>query len=416
MNMASNPLDKTIVSELSAYLDGELSPADRQRVAEAIEGDSRLREVLRDLRRTRNLLQALPRESIPEDLAGLVKARMLSGAAVPGRPVWRRWWVGITASAACLAFVVAVGWHVLESADQTATIRVAQRADGERESGSAAKPPGQRKPRAEEKDVDEAVSALPPGAPSDVRVAERRAPLPGPKIDERRAIPNRAEGLFGARMPGPREDWRIEREPARARLLASDGLPASRPAGAKPLGPHLACIVIEAGEAGALVEVQLEVRGFPSIYAPPLPPGEVVGEQIVRAPNPDVLVRMLAAAGRNLPSGVEITVAPGHPLSLRLALALRGASAIADRTPLAARLPMNATPATDGPIPELGKLKLKLEGLGEARRPSSWPARRRSAGRPVRPQSAAMTRPAERPVDYFPFAVKLQYRLRGDAR
>ncbi len=69
-----------IREQLSAYLDGELPPAEAQQVDAALKSDAALSEELRQLRATRELLQALPRQSLGDEFAG----RVMQAAAEKG--------------------------------------------------------------------------------------------------------------------------------------------------------------------------------------------------------------------------------------------------------------------------------------------------------------------------------------------
>jgi hypothetical protein len=66
---------KDISRELSAYLDGELTRAERRRVEKAAEADAALAAELDSLRATRRLVRDLPHEAAPEGFADRVLAR-----------------------------------------------------------------------------------------------------------------------------------------------------------------------------------------------------------------------------------------------------------------------------------------------------------------------------------------------------
>ncbi len=99
--------------QLSAYLDGELSPTETDDVARALEADEELRRELTELAAVRDLLRSLPAEHAPDHLAGSVLAEaersQLVGAAeskaLPGTLRWVRY----LATAAVLLMAVTVG-------------------------------------------------------------------------------------------------------------------------------------------------------------------------------------------------------------------------------------------------------------------------------------------------------------------
>lgn len=104
---------ETIRSQLSAFLDGQLSPDQADRVAEAVEADAQLQAELAELEQVRRLLRDLPRESAPENLAGSImerveRDRLLREAEQPAqvRPVR---WLRPAAVAAILLLGVGVG-------------------------------------------------------------------------------------------------------------------------------------------------------------------------------------------------------------------------------------------------------------------------------------------------------------------
>ncbi|HUU21797.1 MAG TPA: hypothetical protein VM389_04595 [Phycisphaerae bacterium] len=99
--------------QLSAYLDGELSGARAAEVAQAVEADAELAAELASLRKVRDLVGSLPRESAPDDLAERVLDRVERGRLLErnveetgraGRP-----WVGWLATAAVAVIAVGAG-------------------------------------------------------------------------------------------------------------------------------------------------------------------------------------------------------------------------------------------------------------------------------------------------------------------
>jgi site-specific recombinase XerC len=107
---------KKISERLSAYLDGELSDAERARVEAALEQDPQLVRLLAQLRATRKLLHGLDRSQAGEDFVSRVMARVerrdLLGRsmemAAPQARHWTRW----LAAAAVLLVTAGVGVFV----------------------------------------------------------------------------------------------------------------------------------------------------------------------------------------------------------------------------------------------------------------------------------------------------------------
>ncbi|MBN1554789.1 MAG: zf-HC2 domain-containing protein [Phycisphaerae bacterium] len=106
-----------IREQLSAYLDGELSEPDARRVEEALADDARLAEDLEQLRKTRRLVQSLPRERLGDDFAAKVMRaavqRGVTAGAQPWKPAplpnpWRRY----LSVAALILFAVGLGVFV----------------------------------------------------------------------------------------------------------------------------------------------------------------------------------------------------------------------------------------------------------------------------------------------------------------
>jgi hypothetical protein len=99
---------------LSAYIDGELSAAERASVEQWLTDDVAARELLDELSEASGLVRSLPRHAAPPDLRDAVLARLRAPqaarppAAVPPRPNWRRrtTWVAVSAAGLLLAFVL----------------------------------------------------------------------------------------------------------------------------------------------------------------------------------------------------------------------------------------------------------------------------------------------------------------------
>ena len=90
-----------ISEQLSAYLDGELSPEESRRMAEMVAGDPALSAELEALRSVQGLVRGLPPAQAPAGMADAVLAR------AQRRPAG--WWAGRLARAAVILLVVGVG-------------------------------------------------------------------------------------------------------------------------------------------------------------------------------------------------------------------------------------------------------------------------------------------------------------------
>ncbi len=86
---------------LSAHLDGELSPAERDRVAEHLEECDRCRDELEELAAARAAVRSLPLVEVPAAALGLPEPVVV--------PLTRRKsvWAGMAAAAAAISIVVA---------------------------------------------------------------------------------------------------------------------------------------------------------------------------------------------------------------------------------------------------------------------------------------------------------------------
>ncbi|HUT59812.1 MAG TPA: hypothetical protein VNA25_18350 [Phycisphaerae bacterium] len=101
-----------ILSDLSAYLDGELPAASAERIEARLREDAELAVEMERLRRTRELVRGLPRRSAPAEFVSdvLDQAERLSlvsaGGYAPQRPFA---WVRYAAAAAVLLIAAGVG-------------------------------------------------------------------------------------------------------------------------------------------------------------------------------------------------------------------------------------------------------------------------------------------------------------------
>ena len=80
--------DAEQLEQLTAYLDGELAPAQRAEVDRLLAEDPDARALFDELRQTSRLVSALPRASAPEGLADAVVNRLGLGPGprnVPGK-------------------------------------------------------------------------------------------------------------------------------------------------------------------------------------------------------------------------------------------------------------------------------------------------------------------------------------------
>jgi anti-sigma factor RsiW len=104
---------------LSAYVDGTLSPAERQAVEGRLEQDPSLRQVLKEIRTTSALLRALPQVRPPHnftltpEMAGVRSGRL------------RTPFLQLATAVATLAFVITVGVDVLGGAMPGVALRAA---------------------------------------------------------------------------------------------------------------------------------------------------------------------------------------------------------------------------------------------------------------------------------------------------
>lgn len=112
-------MDQTDISELlSAYLDGESTPAERAEVERLLESSPRWRTDLDHLARLSELIRGLPRESAPPDLAAAVQRRLaeksfLQSVAAPKRSLRREWLAALAGMAVTVAAML-IGIQVLE--------------------------------------------------------------------------------------------------------------------------------------------------------------------------------------------------------------------------------------------------------------------------------------------------------------
>ena len=104
--------ERDIIEDLSAYLDGELPPADAHRVEARLARDQAAAKDLRGLRATRELLRAVPPARAPRGLTDAVLAEAHRRGLV-GRTRERGLWLGRFSAAAVLALAAGLGAIVL---------------------------------------------------------------------------------------------------------------------------------------------------------------------------------------------------------------------------------------------------------------------------------------------------------------
>ncbi len=109
-------LDADNFERLSAYLDGELSPAERAEIERWLERDAEARSLFNELRQVASIVAALPRERAPADMADAVVARC-ERAALLGEADFRprgaaaaARWTRPLALAASLLVVATIAW------------------------------------------------------------------------------------------------------------------------------------------------------------------------------------------------------------------------------------------------------------------------------------------------------------------
>jgi hypothetical protein len=219
---------------LTAYVDGELTQAQRAEVEQLLARDEPARALVERLRRTARLVGSLPRGRAPADLAGRVMAQLEreslldypeTKSATLGRRV--RWWRGLAAAAA-LALAVTASWLVIPTlrSEKAAreTITLAQREpappeiaiEGKADRGltradrMTVRSAGKASDELTTKEPAALAAGLPPDAAREresLASAEGRAKSPGPATIEG-PTDSKSRGLFAtpaASTPAPEE-------------------------------------------------------------------------------------------------------------------------------------------------------------------------------------------------------------------
>ncbi len=114
-----SPSHPDMHEELSALLDGELSPERARRVAQAVEADPALQAELAQLRAVRGLLGGLAREGAPEGLVESVlerveRDRLLQAAAEPVEQRRPLRWLRRAAGAAVIVLAAGLGLYLYD--------------------------------------------------------------------------------------------------------------------------------------------------------------------------------------------------------------------------------------------------------------------------------------------------------------
>ncbi|HUU84848.1 MAG TPA: hypothetical protein VM243_15210 [Phycisphaerae bacterium] len=198
---------------LSAYLDGELSDAEREAVDRLVARDARARAQLEELRQTVEVVRALPKRAAPpslmEDLSAALERRQLLGEPADEMPIRRPWWVSLRPVVSMAAvFAIAVGGGLIVYRSMTEPVRGPMVADSGLpvvEEAPAAAAPAE----SEEKllALGEAPAGRPPGergnAPADAVPAARGR---GRMVAEAPGGGGRGGGAKGARPKGEMAD------------------------------------------------------------------------------------------------------------------------------------------------------------------------------------------------------------------
>ena len=201
----SGNIDK--YEQLSAYLDGELTESQRQEVERLLASDAEARKILDELRRTAEMLRALPRPRLtPAGASGLTARLERESLLGPSQGESHRsvsWWRPVAIAAAVL-IVCGVGYQGMVRLQEFRERRVFQLADAEYAKSA---PPT-------EKSLKRTSSAS-PGGPLAVRTALSPTAAPLAKSQVQIASPESAPmSLAGRAAESDRDRERNADEPA----------------------------------------------------------------------------------------------------------------------------------------------------------------------------------------------------------
>lgn len=117
--------------QLTAYLDGELSGAERAEVERLLERDAEARALLEELRETARLIGSVPKEFAGMGFNEAVRARLERSSLLDEGPARRMSWWKPMALAASLVIVCTVGYFGMEKLQQERERQVFALADKE---------------------------------------------------------------------------------------------------------------------------------------------------------------------------------------------------------------------------------------------------------------------------------------------
>jgi len=231
-----------LAEQISAYLDGELSEAERAEVQERLESDPDARRLMAELRQVCHLVGSLPREHAPPEIMELVTAQIerhellkdgpQAGYGVPRRrPRWGR----IVASAAVIAMAASAGYLTFVSFRNPAATRTEERFGP----------------------VADAHRATPPEAPAERTGPKAAVKHKGPGYRDAEEPPAARPSPAGRSPQGPSQAVRVFEPPVAARM--DEHVPKA------PMTTAPAVEIVRAGRSG---RVESEAgRRLPEVLA-----------------------------------------------------------------------------------------------------------------------------------------------------
>ncbi|MCB9852953.1 MAG: hypothetical protein H6819_07645 [Phycisphaerales bacterium] len=164
---------------LTAYLDGEVTDAERAEVESLLASDPAARRLFNELKQTSELVAGLPKSAVPGNFSDGVVARLEREALLGADRVQARGWTfgNWSALAASILLVVAAGWWILPQVERMRPANVAREmaaTDAEVESSRT----GERVAMNAETRADDE-HAIPPAPSTAGMRASRGGPLPG---------------------------------------------------------------------------------------------------------------------------------------------------------------------------------------------------------------------------------------------